>query len=278
MIQIGQVFSTCFFDIIEVSLGIRSEECLKGSKFKEPDMNDQLTPSYRPLYQQIKEVLLSRIVSGEWPPGTFIPSEAALSKQFGVSVGTLRKAVDALASDLVVIRYQGKGTVVATHDSDRSLFQFFRLVSLDGSRSMPISRILVRECRPATREEAEILSIQEGETVVHIRRVRDLDEAPALLEDLVVSARRFPDLEREPITLPNTLYQLYQQRFGQSVAKAEERLFAVTASHLEEVTLKVAPGTPLLEIRRIARNLKGEALEFRISRCETQNHCYFNEL
>jgi GntR family transcriptional regulator len=241
-------------------------------------MGHSTTPSYRPLYQQIKEALLSRIVSGEWPPGTFIPSEAALSEEYGVSVGTLRKAVDALASDLVVIRYQGKGTVVATHDSDRSLFQFFRLVGRDGSRSMPISRILARECRPATREEAEVLRIQEGETVVHIRRVRDLDEAPAMLEDLVVSARRFPDLEREPTTLPNTLYQLYQQRFGQSVAKAEERLFAVTASPLEEEILKVAPGTPLLEIRRVARDLQGETLEYRISRCETQKHCYWNEL
>jgi GntR family transcriptional regulator len=241
-------------------------------------MNDQVTPSNRPLYQQIKEALLSRIVSGDWPPGTFIPSESALSQEYGVSVGTLRKAVDALASDHVMIRHQGKGTVVATHDSDRSLFQFFRLVGLDGSSAMPISRILARECRPATREQAEALRIQEGETVVYIRRVRDLDEAPALLEDLVVSARRFPDLEREPTTLPNTLYQIYQQRFGQSVAKAEERLFAVMASPLEEETLKVAPGTPLLEIRRVARNLQGEALEYRISRCETQHHYYWNEL
>lgn len=241
-------------------------------------MNDPLRLSYRPLYQQIKEVLLARIVSGEWPPGTFIPSEAALSQEFGVSVGTLRKALDALASDLVVIRHQGKGTEVMAHDRDRSLFRFFHLVGLDGSRSMPISRILARECRPATQGEAEALNIQEGESVVYIRRMRDLDNSPALLEELVVSAQRFPGLEREPENLPNTLYQLYQQRFGQSVAKAEERLFAVTATRQEEGMLHVAPGTPLLEIRRIARNLQGEALEFRISRCETQRHCYWNQL
>ncbi|GAA0620069.1 GntR family transcriptional regulator [Halomonas beimenensis] len=241
-------------------------------------MNQPLTPSYRPLYQQIKDALLSRIVAGEWPPGTFIPSESALAKEYGVSVGTLRKALDALASEHVVIRHQGKGTVVATHDSDRSLFQFFHLVHLDGTRSLPISRVLARDCRAASRDEAEALGIEEGEAVVHIRRVRDLDEAPALLEDLVVAAERFPALEQEPATLPNTLYQLYQQRFGQSVAKAEERLFAVTASPTEEEVLKVAPGTPLLEIRRIARDLQGQALEYRVSRCETQRHCYLNEL
>jgi len=241
-------------------------------------MNDRLTPSYRPLYQQIKEALLSRIVSGDWPPGTYIPSEAALSEEYGVSVGTLRKAVDALASDLVLIRHQGKGTVVATHDSDRSLFQFFHLTRLDGTRSMPISRMLVRERRSATPEEAIGLELEPEAEVVHIRRVRDLEDAPALLEDLVVDAARFPALEREPETLPNTLYQLYQQRFGQSVSRAEERLFAVAAGASEQEHLGVALGSPLLEIRRVARNLKGEALEVRVSRCETQHHCYWNEL
>ena len=241
-------------------------------------MEHQLTPSYRPLYQQIKEALLARIVSGDWPPGTFIPSESALSKEYGVSVGTLRKALDDLASDLVVIRLQGKGTVVATHDSDRSLFQFFHLTRLDGTRSMPISRVLIRECRPATMEEAKILELEAGSAVVHIRRVRDLEGSPALLEDLVVDASRFPALEFEPDPLPNTLYQLYQQRFGQSVARAEERLFAVAAGTPEQETLGVTLGSPLLEIHRVARNLRGEALELRISRCETEHHCYYNEL
>lgn len=241
-------------------------------------MNHKLTPSYSPLYQQIKEALLSRIVSGEWSPGTFIPSESALSQEYGVSVGTLRKAVDALASDHVVIRHQGKGTVVATHDSDRSLFQFFHLMRLDGSRSLPISRVLVRERRPANAEEADKLGLEAEADVVHIRRVRDLEGVPALLEELVVSAARFPALESEPQTLPNTLYQLYQQRFGQSVAKAEEHIFAVAAGAPEQKQLGVALGSPLLEIRRVARNLQGEPLELRISRCETQHHCYFNEL
>lgn len=241
-------------------------------------MNDQSTPSYRPLYQQIKEALVSRIVSGAWPPGTFIPSESALSQEYGVSVGTLRKAVDALANDHVVIRHQGKGTVVAMHDSDSSLFQFFHLMRLDGTRSLPVSQVLRRERRPATVEEASVLGIEPDAEVVHIRRVRVLDDVPALLENLVVDSARFPALESEPQTLPNTLYQLYQQQFKQSVAKAEERLFAVAADAQDHKHLGVEEGSPLLEIRRIARGLQGQAIEYRISRCETQQHCYWNEL
>jgi GntR family transcriptional regulator len=241
-------------------------------------MNQPLIPSYRPLYQQIKEALLLRIVSGDWSPGTFIPSESALAKEYGVSVGTLRKALDALAADNVVIRHQGKGTVVATHDNDRALFRFFQLVRLDGKRSLPISRILTREIRESTSQEATALGLEPGTAVVHVRRIRELEEAPTLLEDLVVSADRFQHLEREPHTLPNTLYQLYQKRFNQSVAKAEERLFAVEAGKEEHEYLGVVPGAPLLEIRRIAKDLQDNPIEFRVSRCETKNYYYLNEL
>ncbi|MAR73641.1 MULTISPECIES: GntR family transcriptional regulator [unclassified Halomonas] len=239
---------------------------------------DQPSLSYRPLYQQIKEVLLQRIVSGEWAPGTFIPSESALAKEYQVSVGTLRKALDSLASDNVVIRYQGKGTVVATHDQDSSLFRFFHLTRLDGSRSLPTSRILVRERRPANEEEMEVLGLEDADDVIHIRRVRELDERPALLEDVVVAATRFPTLESLPETLPNTLYQLYQQRFGCNVSHAEERLFAVAAGKDEAHHLEIAEGSPILEIRRVARDIQEQALEYRVSRCETRHHCYFNEL
>lgn len=240
--------------------------------------NDQPTPRFRPLYQQIKEALLSRIVSGMWPPGTYIPSESALSQEYGVSVGTLRKAVDALANEHVVIRHQGKGTVVATHDSDRALFQFFHYVRFDGSRSLPVSQVLLRQRRQATAEEANALALEEGANVIHIQRIRMLDDEPALLEDLVVDADRFPALEEEPITLPNTLYQLYQQGFNQSVAKAEERLLAVSAGLQEHQYLGVEINTPLLEVRRIARGLQGDPIEYRVSRCHTQHHCYLNEL
>lgn len=241
-------------------------------------MAKQAALSYRALYQQIKDALLERIVSGEWPPGTFIPSESALAKEYDVSVGTLRKALDVLAAERIVLRHQGKGTVVATHDSDRSLFQFFHLVRLDGKRSMPISRVLIRERRTATLEEAEFLGLTEGAAVVHIRRVRELEEVPSLLEDLVVSAERFRNLESEPQTLPNTLYQLYEQNFNQTVAYAEDRIFAVAAGKEEHRRLGTPPGTPLLEIHRIAKDLQGNPIEYRITRCETQNHYYLNEL
>jgi len=73
------------------------------------------TPAFSPLYQQIKVLILQSLQSGEWKPGDVIPSEMDLAARFRVSQGTVRKAIDELAAENLVVRRQGKGTFVATH-------------------------------------------------------------------------------------------------------------------------------------------------------------------
>lgn len=234
--------------------------------------------TWLPLYHQIKTLLLERIVSGEWPPGTYIPSEAALAEDYNVSVGTLRKALNELVADNVVIRYQGKGTVVATHDSDSALFRFFNLRRLDNERDLPLSRVLARQLRAASEEEAGYLEIAPGSKVVHIWRVRELNGKPVILEHISLDASRFPGLEQEPVILPNTLYQLYQQRYACTVAQASECLTAVMAGQEEVMHLDAKPGEPLLKICRVAKDYLEQPIECRISTVLTRNHGYFNRL
>ena len=69
----------------------------------------------QPLYLQIKALILRSLQAGEWRPGEAIPSEIELAARFGVCQGTVRKAIDELAADNLVVRRQGKGTFVATH-------------------------------------------------------------------------------------------------------------------------------------------------------------------
>ena len=91
------------------------------------------TPAFKPLYLQVKDVLVERLAAGEWSPGGAIPSELELAAQYGVSHGTVRKAIDALADDNLVVRRQGKGTFVATHTEERaSNFRFLRIRRNDG--------------------------------------------------------------------------------------------------------------------------------------------------
>ena len=95
-----------------------------------------------PLYREAKRVLLQAIESGDCPPGSSLPSETALAAAFGVSIGTLRHAVDELVAEHILIRHQGRGTFVATHDADRFLFQFFHVERSDGRREAPAVELL----------------------------------------------------------------------------------------------------------------------------------------
>ena len=84
-------------------------------------------PAFSPLYQQIKALVLQSLQSGEWKPGEAIPSEMDLAARFKVSQGTVRKAIDELATENLLVRRQGKGTFVATHAEERFQFRFLKL-------------------------------------------------------------------------------------------------------------------------------------------------------
>ncbi|MEE8270943.1 MAG: GntR family transcriptional regulator [Alphaproteobacteria bacterium] len=236
-------------------------------------------PSFRPLYQQVKDLLRQRIADGTWRPDQMLPSETKLAAELGVSQGTVRKALDELAAQNLVVRRQGRGTFVAAHSPDTALFHFFHLVGDDGERQLPESQLL--DCRRGIvgPREAERLDMATGALVLRIDRRRLLQGRPAILERIVVPQTLFPDLDRpDHGPLPNTLYDLYQRRYGVTIGRAVERLRAVAADAEEAAQLDVAPATPLLEIDRIALDIDGRPVEWRVSRCLTDRHSYLSEL
>jgi GntR family transcriptional regulator len=234
-------------------------------------------PRAQPLYAQVKALMMQRLIAGQWRPGEMLPSEFQLAAEFGVSQGTVRKALDELTAENVVVRRQGRGTFVAEHDDHRALFHFFHLVGPDGERRLPESRLISVRKGLAGRLEAGRLDIGRGVPVIRIRRVRSLDGCPAIAETIAVPQKFFPDLAdiRE---VPNTLYDFYEQRYGITIARAVERLAAVSANERDAKLLEVTPGAPLLEIDRTALALDGAPVEWRVSRCVTSNHHYRVEL
>jgi GntR family transcriptional regulator len=249
---------------------------------REFSMNDSLVavaavPAPRPLYVQVRELMIGRLIQGVWKPGAVLPSEVQLAEEFGVSQGTVRKALDALAAENLVIRRQGRGTFVAEHDDERTLFHFFHLVGEDGSRQMPGGTQLSCRAGKASRAEALRLDIERGAGVIRLRRTRDLGGMPAIYESISVPAILYPNLGGEGV-LPNTLYELYESRYGITIARAEERLRAVEAPAEAAVLLGIAPGAPVLEIDRVAFALDGRPAEWRVSLCDTRHHHYLAEL
>jgi GntR family transcriptional regulator len=232
---------------------------------------------FRPLYLQVKESLIRRLIDGAWQPGQLIPSEMELAREIGVSQGTIRKALDAMATENLLVRRQGRGTYVATPEESRILFHYFRLVADSGERSFPGSRFLKWRREKADKAERKALALAAAAEVWRIRRVRTVEDQPTIFETISLPAARFPGFG-ELKDIPNNVYQLYSERWGITIARASEKLKAVAATGADAAQLGCAPGTPLLEITRVAYDLENTPVELRVSRCLTEKVHYYSEL
>ncbi len=231
---------------------------------------------FRPLYRQAKDHFLKRLVDGEWPPGFGLPSEGQLASEIGVSQGTVRKALDELASENLLVRRQGRGTFVAEHDENRIMFQFFKLTPDIGKARFPDSRLISASEAPASATERDRLALAQNARVIRIRRLRQIDGQPVLVEEIALPEALFPGLAEAEI--PNNLYALYAMAHGVTVASASERLKAVGLGAQDADALGVEQGHPALLIDRVAIDLTGRPVEWRRSLCLTRTMHYLSEL
>jgi len=237
-------------------------------------------PLDRPLNEQVRQRLLEGISAGEWGAGTAIPTESALAAAFGVAIGTIRKAVDGLVAEGLLVRRQGKGTFVTAHDSGRLLFYFFHIVPREGTKTYPEVRTIDFRRTRADAAAARALGIAPLDKVIRIRNVLSLGaDGPVVVDDITLPAALFPGLsERIFMARENTIYHLYQSRYGINVLRAEEHLSASLAGGDVAELLGVDAGAPLLEIRRLALTFRDRPVELRVSRVNTARHEYQNTL
>jgi GntR family transcriptional regulator len=234
-------------------------------------------PADRPLYEEVRARLTEGIAEGRWGAGEAIPSESALAAQFGVAIGTLRKAVDSLVAQGALVRRQGKGTYVTAHDGRRLMFHFFHVVGTDGRKAYPEVRTVSFERGRADAAESAALAIARDERVIRIRNVLSLDGSPVIVDDITLPVALFPGLTERTFTgRDNTIYHLYQSRFGINVLRTDERLRATLASGTVATLLGLAVGAPLLEVRRVALSFRDRPVELRLSRVNTAAHAYHN--
>ena len=233
----------------------------------------------QPLYEQVRARLIEGISAGRWRPGEAIPSEGALARAFGVAIGTIRKAVDSLVAEQALVRHQGKGTFVTEHDGSRLLFHFFHIVGRDGHKAYPEVRTESFRRDRADAAAAAALGIAPRENVIRIRNVLSLDGRPRIVDEITLPAALFPGLNEKIFRARgNTIYHLYQSRYGINVLRTDERLRAVLADAREAELLGVAVGAPLLEIRRVALTFRDRPVELRLSHVDTSAHVYHNTL
>jgi GntR family transcriptional regulator len=232
-----------------------------------------------PLYKEVKRLVTRALADGEWKPGEALPSETRLAERYRVSIGTLRKAVDELVAEQVLVRQQGRGTFVATHDASRLLYQFFRVVRTDGQKELPEPELLAFERGRAEADEARRLGIAEGDRVLRIRNLLTIRGAPVVLDHITLAHASFPALTEKIFRERQaTIYSLYQTQFGINVVRAVERVRARLADRNAARVLGVEPGTALLEINRLAMTYHSAPVELRRSLVNTAHHEYVSDV
>ncbi len=271
----------------------RSSDSSYGRPAQVVDAMKLLTPLVEgaagsmPLYRQVKSALLRLLESGELAPGATLPNESQIAQALQVSIGTLRKAVDELVHEHILVRRQGKGTFVAMHSHDRFLFQFFHVEArpdvfdprIAREREYPIVDNIGFAGGRATDTEAYWLRLRTGDPVWRIDNALRLDGQCVVHDRITISAILFKGLtEKRFQQRPSTIYNLYQTDHGISVIRAQDRARAVALSSEVGRVLGLRAGTPAMEVQRVATTFGERPVELRVSTINTQAHDYVSLL
>ena len=245
----------------------------------DPTAESAAGPAFSPLYQQVKALMTRSLQQGEWLPGALIPSEMELAARFKVSQGTVRKAIDELATGNLLVRRQGKGTFVATHAEEQVQFRFLRLMPDSGEAAGMERRFIDCRRQRAPAALARALRLRVNDAAIRVRRLLSLHGTPVVLDDIWLPAALFKGLTAERLSdYRGPMYGLFESEFGVRMIRAEEKIRAVAADEASATLLALAPGAPLLSVERLALTYGDQPVEFRRGLYSTAAHFYRNEL
>lgn len=216
-----------------------------------------------PLYAEVRGRIVDSLRRSEWGHGGRIPTEPQLAKRYGVSIGTVRKAVDALVADRILLRRAGRGTFVASHMDESAFAQFLQMVDADGRRVVPRSELHSFATQRAPAEAAARLRLRPGSGVLFIENLRIWQDRPVMFDRIWVPRTLLAGLRQEEFAArPGSIYGFYQER-GLTVTRIEEEICATAAAANVAAALGVADGSAVMLVRRTAYSFGADPIEFR---------------
>jgi GntR family transcriptional regulator len=220
----------------------------------------------RSRYAALAAALRARVVAGEWPPGGALPAEQTLASEHGVALGTLRHALELLASDGLIERIQGRGTFVrAGMSTTGTMMRFFRFG--EGTGEVPVSRIVSRKVLVAPSDVARRLRLESGSTALRLLRVRSLSGQPCVAEEIWLPLDLFACLvDDDPTAWGDLLYPMFAERCGVTVHRAVDEIAFGTLTRLHASQLALPAGHPCALVTRSAHDLGGRCIEARYTR------------
>lgn len=213
-------------------------------------------------YGALAAAMRTRIVAGEWPPGSAIPAEQTLAAEHGVALGTMRRALELLAEQGLVQRVHGRGTFVRQGLAGAPMLRFFRFGDTRGEP--PQSRILARDTLAPPVAVARALGLAPGEPALRLKRLRSVGGQPALFEEIWLPLPLFqPLVVGETTAWGDLLYPLFAQRCGVHVHRAVDSIGFGSLAAVQARALRLPPGHPCARVQRQAFDLAGRCVEWR---------------
>ena len=235
--------------------------------------------SFSPLYEQIKAMILASLQASEWLPGDAIPSEMELAARYAVSQGTVRKAIDELAAQNLLVRRQGKGTFVATHQEEDWQYRFLRLETDSGEKLHLKNQFLACKSIQSDAHTAQSLKLKVGDPIIRIDRVQSSKGKPIVFEEIWLPEARFKGLTLESLNAwAGPMYAFYEGQYATHMVRAEEKIKAVLANQVLAQYLEVSVGSALLSVERVAYTYGDKPVEIRHARYDTTDQHYDNKL
>jgi GntR family transcriptional regulator len=231
------------------------------------------------LYEQLKRQISERILLGHWAPGTILPGEQQLARDFGVAVGTVRRALADLTGEGLLMRRPKTGTVVtgrSPHHSLRFFFQYFRLHGEEGELLRSTAQVLSVEQGEIMEAEQALLQAKAGAQVIRLHRLRSVAGRPVMHQRMVFQEHRVPDF---PVSaVPELLYRYLLEEYGIRISSIRESVAADLATEEDARLLHVKPPTPILLIEEVSYDQAGQPVIIATSRALTDRYRYMNEV
>ena len=241
-----------------------SVDRLEQAKEKPSWVNRQSTI---PLYHQLFLKLRDRLISGEWKPGEIFPRDADIVAHYAVSRITVRKAMDGLVNEGLVVRFRGKGTFVAhiaatkTKIASDNRPSYFKTIPGKYRREVQkVAKVVI------SKHTADKLNVPDNHLASILKMVHWIDEIPICSEAIFVDDFKWPNLFETKDIETRDIREIYRQN-GMVVTKIQQSVSAIIPAPETAQRLALAPNQPVLFISRVGYAENGSPLDFRLIHC-----------
>jgi GntR family transcriptional regulator len=235
-------------------------------------------PSYdQPLYEVVRSGIVERLRTGVWAAGDRLPPEPELARLFGVGIGTIRRAVEQLVAERLLIRRAGRGTIVARFTDEHAFDLYFSYVDAAGTAVKVTAELQSFARERATARFASLFGMERGGAIARVENLRRMDGVPVMVDRLWIPMNVFPNLSAQDFSARRgSIYGFYQERYGVSVVRVSEDLSAAEADEGVAAAFGLAPGAPVLQVERTAFTFQDRPVEFRRRYVDTRRCAYRN--